>query len=89
MEYEIEDRDEAIGIIAAYLERLGIEGLRQPYNPETINKSAVIRYLIAEKLDEAIANPPTPTGQMHRAGQVSKKKRQAAISDQSRTKKRQ
>ena len=74
MEHEIEDLSEAIEIIAAYLERLGVSGLRQPYDPQAINKSAVIRYLIAEKLDEAIANPPAPTGQARRAGQVGKKK---------------
>lgn len=74
MEHEVEDQDEAIEVIADYLERLGVPGLRQPYEPETINKSAVIRYLITEKLQEAIDNPPSPTGQAHRAGQVSKKK---------------
>jgi hypothetical protein len=74
MEHEVEDQSEAIEVIAAYLERLGVTGLRQPYNPESINKSAVIRYLIAEKLDEAIANPPAPTGQVRRVGQAEKKK---------------
>ena len=73
MEHAINDLNEAIEIIAAYLERLGIEGLRLPHVPDQINKSAVIRYLIAEKLDEAIANPPL-TGQARRAGQVEKKK---------------
>ena len=81
MEHEIDDQDEAIEVIAEYLERLGVTGLRQPHDTETINKSAVIRYLIAEKLDEAIANPPT-TGQMHRVGQVGKKKRKAPVFDQ-------
>ena len=87
MEHEIDDQDEAIEVIANYLERLGVEGLRQPYDPDSINKSAVIRYLIAEKLDEAIANPPT-TGTMHRIGQVAKK-RKTPMSDQTSTKKRQ
>ena len=87
MEHEIEDQDEALEIIAIYLERLRVEGLRQPYDPETINKSAVIRYLIAEKLAEAIAHPPVPTGQIHRAGQVAKKK-SAPTFDQTSTKKR-
>ena len=88
MEHEIEDLSEAIEIIAAYLERLGVEGLRQPYDPQAINKSAVIRYLIAEKLGEAIAHPPSPTGQARRAGQASKKKSTPNF-DQSSTKKRQ
>ena len=87
MEHEIEDQNEAIEVIVEYLECLGVEGLRQPYDPDSINKSAVIRYLIAEKLDEAIANPPT-TGQMHRVGQVDKKKRKTPIFDEISTKKR-
>lgn len=68
-------------IIAAYLERLGVEGLRQQYRPNQINKRAVIRYLIAEKLQEALANPPEPEGQRHRAGQVNKKRKTPTTSE--------
>ena len=58
MEHEIDNQDEAIEVIADYLERMGVTGLRQPHDPETFNKSAVIRYLIAEKLEEVLDNPP-------------------------------
>ena len=88
MEYAIDNQDEAIEVIADYLERLGVAGLRQPHDPERINTSAVIRYLIAEKLAEAIAQPPA-TGTVHRVGQVAKKKRKAPIFDQPGSKKRQ
>lgn len=74
MEHEIDNQDEAIEVIAAYLERLGVTGLRQPLNPDQINKSAVIRYLIAEKLQEVMDNPPLPDGEMHRLGQGTHKK---------------
>jgi hypothetical protein len=73
--------DEDLEIIAAYLERLGVEGLRQPYRPDQINKRAVIRYLIAEKLQEALANPPEPEGQRRRAGQVTKQRKAPSTSD--------
>ena len=88
MEHEIDNQDEAMEVIAKYLERLGVEGLRQTHDPDNINKSAVIRYLIAEKLDEAIANPPA-TGHVQRVGQVAKKKRQTPVFDQPSAKKRQ
>ncbi len=73
MEHEVENQDEALEVIVAYLERLGIQGLRQPYETDQINKSAVIRYLINEKLQEILANPPAPEGERHRAGQARKK----------------
>ena len=88
MEHEIMDQDEAIEVIADYLERLGVPGLRQPHDPHTINKSAVLRYLIAEKLEEAISNPAAATGEMKRAGQ-GKKKRKPVSFDTSATKTRQ
>jgi hypothetical protein len=87
MAHEIDNQDEAIEVIAEYLERLGVDGLRQPHDPNTINKSAVLRYLIAEKLDEAMHNPPT-SGEMKRAGQ-GKKKRKPVSFDISTTKSRQ
>ena len=88
MEHEIDNQDEAIEVIAEYLERRGVDGLRQQHDPENINKSAVIRYLIAEKLEEAIANPPSP-GHVQRVGQAAKKKRKAPVFDQPSAKKRQ
>ena len=74
MEHFVDNQDEAIEVIAEYLERLGVEGLRQPYHPEQFNKSAVIRYLINEKLEEVLAHPSEPTGERHRAGQGTKRK---------------
>jgi hypothetical protein len=89
MAHEIDNQDEAIEVIAEYLERLGVEGLRQSHDPNTINKSAVLRYLIAEKLDEAIANPPATTGEKHRVGQGKRKKRKAVSLDVPASKSRQ
>ena len=89
MEHEIEDQGEAIEVIAEYLERLGVEGLRHPYDPDSINKSAVIRYLIAEKLTEAMAHPPIPAGLVRRVGQVGKKKHKTPSFDTIDPKKRQ
>ena len=77
MEHEIDNQDEAIEVIADYLERMGVTGLRQPHDPETFNKSAVIRYLIAEKLEEVLGNPPLPDGEMHRVGQGRRKKQKS------------
>ena len=74
MEHYVDKQDEAIEVIAEYLERLGVEGLRQRYHPDQINRSAVIRYLINEKLQEVLANPPEPSGERHRAGQGTKRK---------------
>lgn len=81
MQHEIDNQDEALEVIAEYLERLGVDNLRQPNDPEVFNKSAVIRYLIAEKLAEALDNPPTPAGEMKRAGQGQKKKRKPVSFD--------
>jgi hypothetical protein len=75
MEHEVIDQDEALEVIAEYLERLGVEGLRQPNDPTLVNKSAVIRYLISEKLNEAMDNPPASAGTKKRVGQGTKKKR--------------
>ncbi len=66
---------EAIQTIAEYLERLGVTGLRQPFHAERINRSAVVRYLIAEKLDEALANAPAPNGQKQRTGRFTRNKK--------------
>ena len=78
MEHFVDNQDEALEVIATYLERLGVEGLRQPYAPDQINRSAVIRYLINEKLQEVLATPPV-SGERHRVGQGSPKKRIAPI----------
>ena len=75
MKYEIDNQDEALEVIAEYLERLGVEGLRQINDPNVFNKSAVMRYLIAEKLDEAMDNPPAASGGMKRVGQGQKKRK--------------
>ena len=74
MEHFVDNQDEALEVIAEYLEWLGVEGLRQPYHPEQVNKSAVVRYLINEKLQEVLANPPEATGERHRVGQGTKRK---------------
>jgi hypothetical protein len=80
---------ETYEIIAEYLERCGVEGLRQPHAPEKINKSAVIRHLIAEKLEEAMAHPPLPEGQMRRVGPGKKKKKSTPSFATETSKKRQ
>ena len=86
MAHEIDNQTEALEVIAEYLERLGVPGLRQPHHSDKINKSAVLRYLIAEKLDEAIAHPPATTGEMKRAGQGKRKKRKPVSFDTAETK---
>jgi hypothetical protein len=73
MEHAIDNPDEALEVIAEYLERLGVEGLRQPHDPDQVNRSAVIRYLINEKLAEVLAQPPIPDGTRRRAGQAKRK----------------
>ena len=83
MKHFVDNQDEALEVIAEYLERLGVEGLRQPHHPEQVNRSAVIRYLINEKLEEVLANPPETTGERHRAGQ-GKKGKALTISSQPR-----
>jgi hypothetical protein len=89
MQHEIDNQEEALEVIAIYLERLGVEGLRQPHDPEAINKSAVIRYLINEKLQEVLAAPPASTGTKQRVGQGTSKKRKAPSIPVSPTKSRQ
>lgn len=74
------DENEAYEVVAAYLERLGVEGLRQPHAPDRVNKAAVVRFLLAEKLQEALANPPV-TGEIKRTGPERKKAKPAAITD--------
>lgn len=74
------DETEACEVIAAYLERLGVEGLRQPHDPARVNKAAVIRYLLAEKLQEALDNPP-PSGDVRRTGPERKQSKPAAITE--------
>jgi hypothetical protein len=81
MEHFVANQDEALEVIATYLERLGVEGMRQPYAPDQINRSAVIRYLINEKLVEVLANPPASEGERHRVGQATKKSQVLAITD--------
>lgn len=88
MKHEVDNQDEALEVIAEYLERLGVNGLRQPNDPDAFNKSAIIRYLIAEKLQEAVDNPPAATGAMKRVGQGTKKKRKPFSFDVSNTKSR-
>jgi hypothetical protein len=73
MEHEVHNPDEALEVIAAYLERIGVEGLRQPYDPEQINRSAVIRYLINEKLAEVLSQPPAAEGTRRRVGPAKRK----------------
>jgi hypothetical protein len=73
MEHAIDNPDEALEVIAVYLERIGVEGLRQPHDPEQVNKSAVIRYLINEKLEEILAQPPAAEGTRRRVGQTKRK----------------
>ena len=82
MEHFVDNQDEALEVIAEYLERLGVEGLGQPYHPEQINKSAVIRYPINEKLQEVLANPPEPSSERHRVGQGTKQHKAQTISTQ-------
>ena len=89
MEHEIDNQDEALEVIAEYLERLGVDGLRQQHAPDQINKSAVLRFLIAEKLQEAMDNPAPLQGQMKRVGQSTKKKRKPISFDTPSTKSRQ
>jgi len=69
----IADND-TFAAIAAYLERLGVEGLRQPHDPDAINKSAILRYLVAEKYQEALDNSPSAPGQVKRHGQTPQRK---------------
>lgn len=89
MEHFVDNQDEALEVIAAYLERLGVEGLRQPYAPDQLNRSAVVRYLINEKLQEALANPVAAAGEKHRVGQGTTKKQKPATLSTPSTKKRQ
>jgi hypothetical protein len=74
------DETEAYEVVAAYLERLGVEGLRQPHDPERVNKAAVIRCLLAEKLQEALDNPP-PSGDVRRTGPEHRKSKPATITE--------
>lgn len=74
------DETEACEIVAAYLERLGVEGLRQPHDPARVNKAAVIRYLLAEKLQEALDNPP-PSGDVRRTGPEHKKPKHTTMTE--------
>ena len=80
MKHFVDNQDEALEVIAEYLERLGVEGLRQPYHSDQTNKSAVLRYLINEKLEEVLANPLEPSGERGREGQGTKRNA-PAISD--------
>jgi len=89
MQHEIDNPDEALEVIAAYLERIGVEGLRQPHDPEQINRSAVVRYLINEKLEAILSQPPAPTGAKQRVGQGRSPKRKPPAVPVSATKPRQ
>lgn len=64
------DEREACEIVAAYLERLGVTGLRQRGDPTRVNRTAVLRYLLAEALAEALANPPLAGEAVARRGPV-------------------
>jgi hypothetical protein len=48
-----------------------------------------VRYLINEKLQEALANPVAAAGEKHRVGQSTTKKQKPAILSTPSTKKRQ
>lgn len=76
------EQNEELQIIVTYLERLGVEGLRLSHRPSQINKRAVMRYLIAEKLQEALANPPEPEGQRRRVGQTTLQRKAPKTSDE-------
>ncbi len=80
MTYAIEDEAEVLATVVEYLERQGVTGLRQPYDPEQLNKSAVLRYLLLQAYEEALANPPTPAGQIKRSGNVPQPKSKVNIS---------
>ncbi|MBZ0291641.1 MAG: hypothetical protein K8L99_03650 [Anaerolineae bacterium] len=64
--------DEMYEVIAEYLERLGVKGLRQAHDPKRINKSAITRYLVTEKYEEALAHAPAPKGTIKRTGPSQK-----------------
>ena len=74
------DETEIYTIVAAYLERLGVDGLRQPHDPARVNKAAVVRYLLAEKLQEALDNPPS-AGAVRRTGPERRKPKAPALND--------
>lgn len=61
-------------IIAEYLERLGVTDLRQRHDATQVNKSAVLRYLVADKLQEALAHPRQPSGSVKRTGRATPEK---------------
>lgn len=71
---------EAFEIIAAYLERQGVTDLRQRHQPDQVNRSAVLRYLIAEKLQEALDNPPPASQHLKRSGPPRRTPRRTPIS---------
>lgn len=74
MTYAIDDEAEVLATVVEHLERLGVTGLRQPYDDTQLNKSAILRYLLLQAYEEALANPPTPAGQIKRSGSASQRK---------------
>jgi hypothetical protein len=72
--------EETMTLIGEYLERCGVVDLRHPHNANAFNKTAILRYLVAEKLQEALDNPPTPAGHISRHGAGGKRSRSGATS---------
>ena len=70
---------EAFEVITEYLERQGVTDLRQRHQPDQVNRSAVLRYLIAEKLQEALDNPPPASQHLKRSGPPRRTPRQTPI----------
>lgn len=68
MMYPVENEAEVYETVVAYLERRGVTGLRQPHDPQQVNKRAVLRWLLLEKHQEALDNPPPPPDRIRRAG---------------------
>ena len=79
MSYPIDDEAEVLATVVEHLERLGVSGLRQPYDAEQLNRSAVLRYLLLQAYEEALANPPTPADQIKRSGSAPQRKSKAAM----------
>ena len=68
MTFKTDGDDETFALIGEYLERCGVQDLRHPYNADAFNKTAIVRYLVAEKVQEALDNPPAPAGHISRHG---------------------
>lgn len=75
MLYPIDDEAEVYQTVVDYLERQGVDGLRLPHDPEQINKSAVLRWLLLTYHQEALDNPPPPAGTIARSGSSRQQRR--------------